>query len=337
MGKNKINIALFGLGRIGQMHAENLINHPQFYLKYIFDIDKNLTEKLSKKYNCISIKNPNIAFRDKNIKSIFIATSTKTHLRFIEEGVKNKKVIFCEKPLDLDLKKINQSKKKLAKLNPKIQMGFNRRYDPAHNSLKEKLIKNKIGKLEKIIITSRDPAPPPLSYLKVSGGIFKDMMIHDFDLARYYAGSDEFESIFATGKYFSDKKYKKVKDLELATVVMKTKKGVQCIITNSRHCSFGYDQRIELFGSKGMMISDNQRDLETSIYSKNSTNNKSLFKTFFIERYSEAYRIQLDDLVKLCKKSVKPIATFEDGRKSLILAETAKKSLKTKKFETIKF
>ena len=337
MGKNKINIALFGLGRIGQMHAENLINHPQFYLKYIFDIDKNLTEKLSKKYKCISIKNPNIAFRDKNIKSIFIATSTKTHLRFIEEGVKNKKVIFCEKPLDLDLKKINQSKKKLAKLNPKIQMGFNRRYDPAHNSLKEKLIKNKIGKLEKIIITSRDPAPPPLSYLKVSGGIFKDMMIHDFDLARYYAGSDEFESIFATGKYFSDKKYKKVKDLELATVVMKTKKGVQCIITNSRHCSFGYDQRIELFGSKGMMISDNQRDLETSIYSKNSTNNKSLFKTFFIERYSEAYRIQLDDLVKLCKKSVKPIATFEDGRKSLILAETAKKSLKTKKFETIKF
>ena len=337
MGKNKINIALFGLGRIGQMHAENLINHPQFYLKYIFDIDKNLTEKLSKKYNCISIKNPNIAFRDKNIKSIFIATSTKTHLRFIEEGVKNKKVIFCEKPLDLDLKKINQSKKKLAKLNPKIQMGFNRRYDPAHNSLKEKLIKNKIGKLEKIIITSRDPAPPPLSYLKVSGGIFKDMMIHDFDLARYYAGSDEFESIFATGKYFSDKKYKKVKDLELATVVMKTKKGVQCIITNSRHCSFGYDQRIELFGSKGMMISDNQRDLETSIYSKNSTNNKSLFKTFFIERYSEAYRIQLDDLVKLCKKSVKPIATFEDGRKSLILAETAKRSLKSKKFETIKF
>ena len=337
MGKNKINIALFGLGRIGQMHAENLINHSEFDLKYIFDIDKNLTGRLSKKYKCIGIKNPNIAFRDKNIKSIFIATSTKTHLRFIEEGVKNKKVIFCEKPLDLDLKKINQSKKKLAKLNPKIQMGFNRRYDPAHNSLKEKLIKNKIGKLEKIIITSRDPAPPPLSYLKVSGGIFKDMMIHDFDLARYYAGSDEFESIFATGKYFSDKKYKKIKDLELATVVMKTKKGVQCIITNSRHCSFGYDQRIELFGSKGMMISDNQRDLETSIYSKNSTNNKSLFKTFFIERYSEAYRIQLDDLVKLCKKSIKPIATFEDGRKSLILAETAKKSLKTKKFETIKF
>ena len=336
MGKNLINIALFGLGRIGQMHAENLINHPEFNLKYIFDIDEKLSNKLSKKYGCINIKSPNIAFKDKDIKSIFIATSTKTHLKFIEEGVKNKKIVFCEKPLDLDLKKINQSKNKLAKLNPKIQIGFNRRYDPAHNSLKKYLIKNKIGKLEKIIITSRDPSPPSLSYLKVSGGIFKDMMIHDFDLARYYTGSDEFVSVFATGEYFSDKKYKNVNDLELATVVMKTKKGIQCIITNSRHCSFGYDQRIELFGNKGMIISDNQRDLENVIYSKNSTNNKSTFKNFFIERYSEAYKIQLNDLAKLCKKNFKPLASFEDGRMSLILAETANKSLKSKKFEKVK-
>ena len=191
--------------------------------------------------------------------------------------------------------------------------------------------------MEKIIITSRDPAPPPFNYLKTSGGIFKDMMIHDFDLARYNAGSDEFNCLFATGEYFTDKKFKKIKDLELATVVMKTKKGVQCIITNSRHCSFGYDQRIELFGSKGMIISDNQRDLETVFYSKNSTNNKSTFKNFFIERYSEAYKIQLNDLAKLSKKNIKPLANFEDGRLSLILAETAAKSLKTKKLEKIKF
>ncbi len=337
MGKNIINIALFGLGRIGQMHAENLVNHPEFNLKYIFDLDKNLTKKFSKKYQCIAIENPNIAFVDKNIKSIFIATSTNTHLKYIEGAVKNKKIVFCEKPLDLDLKKINQCKKNIKKYNPKIQIGFNRRYDPAHNSLRKNLIKGKIGKLEKIIITSRDPAPPPLSYLKTSGGIFKDMMIHDFDLARYYTGSDEFESVFATGEYFSDKKFRKVKDLELATVIMRSKKGVQCIITNSRHCSFGYDQRVELFGNKGMIISDNQRDLETAIYSKNSTNNKSPFKTFFIERYSEAYKIQLNDLAKLCKKNIKPIADFEDGRRSLILAETANKSLKTKIFEKVKF
>ena len=337
MGQNQINIALLGLGRIGQMHALNLINHPEFNLKYTFDIDKNLNNKLGKKYKSIPINNPNIAFNDKSIKCIFIATSTKTHLNYIDKAVRNKKVVFCEKPLDLSLKKIDEYKKKLSKFRPKIQIGFNRRYDAGHNSLKKNLVNGKIGKLEKIIITSRDPAPPSADYLKNSGGIFKDMMIHDFDLARYYVGSDEFKHLFATGEYFKDKKFKKVKDLELATVVMKTRKGVQCVITNSRHCSFGYDQRVELFGSKGMVISENQRDLETTSYFKNSTGSKRSFKNFFIERYSEAFKNQLGDLARFCKKNIKPRANFEDGRMSVILAETANKSLKTKKFELIKF
>ena len=337
MGQNQINIALLGLGRIGQMHALNLTNHPEFNLKYTFDIDKNLNKKLAKKHKSIPINNPDIAFNDKNIKCIFIASSTKTHLNYIDKAVRNKKVVFCEKPLDLSLKKINEYKKKLSKLNPKIQIGFNRRYDAGHNSLKNNLINGKIGKLEKIIITSRDPAPPSTDYLKNSGGIFKDMMIHDFDLARYYVGSDEFRYLFATGEYFKDKKFKKVKDLELATVVMKTRKGIQCVITNSRHCSFGYDQRVELFGDKGMVISENQRDLETTSYFKNSTGSKQSFKNFFIERYLEAFKNQLSDLAKFCKKNIKPRANFEDGRMSVILAETANKSLKTKKFELIKF
>ena len=335
MKKNKINIALFGLGRIGQMHAQNLFDHNEFNLKYIFDIDNRLGKKFSKKYNCISIIKPKIALNDKKVKIIFIATSTKSHLKFIQAAVKEKKVVFCEKPLDLDLKKINICKKKISSYKPQIQMGFNRRYDPSHHSLKQNLNKNKIGKLEKIIITSRDPSPPSLNYIKKSGGIFKDMMIHDFDLARYYAGNDKFEHIFATGNKFSDKKYKKINDLELATVVLKSKKGIQCIITNSRHCSFGYDQRVELFGTKGMMISDNQRDLETTFYSKNHTNNKVSFKEFFIERYAEAFKIQLDDLVKVYRKKIKPRSDFEDGRISLIMAETAKKSIISKKFEKI--
>ncbi|OUW73244.1 MAG: hypothetical protein CBD64_04390 [Flavobacteriaceae bacterium TMED204] len=335
MKKNKINIALFGLGRIGQMHAQNLFDHNEFNLKYIFDIDNRLGKKFSKKYNCISIIKPKIALNDKKVKIIFIATSTKSHLKFIQAAVKEKKIVFCEKPLDLDLKKINICKKKISSFKPQIQMGFNRRYDPSHHSLKQNLNKNKIGKLEKIIITSRDPSPPSLNYIKKSGGIFKDMMIHDFDLARYYAGNDKFEHIFATGNKFSDKKYKKINDLELATVVLKSKKGIQCIITNSRHCSFGYDQRVELFGTKGMMISDNQRDLETTFYSKNHTNNKVSFKEFFIERYAEAFKIQLDDLVKVYRKKIKPRSDFEDGRISLIMAETAKKSIISKKFERI--
>ena len=337
MGKNLINIALFGLGRIGQMHARNLVNHPEFNLKYVFDIDKKLSKKLSNKYKCLSINSPEIAFKDKNIKSIFIATSTPTHIKFIIEAAKYKKVIFCEKPLDLDLEKINKCKKNIKKFKPKIQIGFNRRYDPGHNSLKFNLEKGKIGKLEKIIITSRDPAPPPLRLLKQSGTIFRDMMIHDFDLARFYLNKDEFNFVFATGSNISDKRFNKYKDFELATCVMKSKKGVQCIITNSRHCSFGYDQRVELFGNKGMIISDNKRDLETTLYSGKSTNIKKPLMYFFIERYDEAYKLQLNDLVKLIKNNSKPLANFEDGRRSLILAEGAIKSIKSKKFEKIKF
>ncbi len=337
MGKNIINIALFGLGRIGQLHAKNLKDNQNFNLKYIYDIDKNLSKKLSKKFKCLSINNPKIAMEDKSIDSIFIATSTATHIKFIIEASKYKKVIFCEKPLDLDLKKVNKCKKIIKKYNPKIQLGFNRRYDPGHNSLKFNLKNGKIGKLEKIIITSRDPAPPPMKLLKNSGTIFRDMMIHDFDLARFYLDKDEFDFVFATASNISDKRFIKYKDFELATCVMKSKKGVQCIITNSRHCSFGYDQRVELFGTDGMIISDNKRELETKYFSKKSTNVNKPLMYFFIERYEEAYRLQLNDLVKMINNNSKPLANFEDGRKSLILAEKAIKSLRSKKFEKIKF
>ena len=336
MKKNKINIALFGLGRIGQMHAQNLFDHNEFNLKYIFDIDNRLGKKFSKKYNCISIINPKIALNDKKVKIIFIATSTKSHLKFIQAAVKEKKIVFCEKPLDLDLKKINICKKKISSYKPQIQMGFNRRYDPSHHSLKQNLNKNKIGKLEKIIITSRDPSPPSLNYIKKSGGIFKDMMIHDFDLARYYAGNDKFEHIFATGNKFSDKKYKKINDLELATVVLKSKKGIQCIITNSRHCSFGYDQRVELFGKKGMLLSGNQKNNATEIFNSNQSHSQKPFLNFFIERYKDAYKLQLNELISLHNKRIKPRSTFEDGYLALKIANAAYKSLIEKRVIKLK-
>ena len=330
-----INVALIGLGRIGQMHAENLFSHKSFNLKYTFDINTKLNQKISKKFNSTSINNPKIAFKDKNIDLIFIASSTPTHIKLIEEAAKYKKVIFCEKPLDLNIDKVNKWIRKIKKLNPKIQLGFNRRYDPGHSSLKKELQKGKIGRLEKIIITSRDPAPPPLHYLKVSGGIFKDMMIHDFDLARFYLEKDEVSSIFSTGSNISDKKFDKIKDYELASCILRSKKGVQCIITNSRHCSFGYDQRVELFGTDGMLLSGNKRENETEIHSKNSTNNKAPLMNFFIERYNDAYKLQLNDLAKMKNKKFKPLAGFEEGRMSLLIAEKAILSLKTKKLEKI--
>ena len=332
-----INIALFGLGRIGIMHGKNLMRNKDFNLKYVYDVDKSLTKKYSKILKAKAVYNPSIIFKNRNIKAIFIASTTSTHIKLILEGVKNKKIIFCEKPLDLSIEKINDCKKRIKNLNPKIQLGFNRRYDPGHNNLKKQLLKNKIGKLEKIIITSRDPAPPSLKYLKESGGIFRDMMIHDFDLVRFYLGKDEPLKIIASGSNISDKRFNKIKDFELASCIIQSKNGVQCVVTNSRHCSFGYDQRVELFGSKGMIISENKRENEISLYSSSSTSNKSPLLNFFIERYKDAYKNQLNDFAKFIKKNVRPLAEFEEGRRALIIANAAKKSLSSKKFEKLTF
>ena len=332
-----INIALLGLGRIGVMHGKNLMRNKDFNLKYVYDINKKLTHKIAKILKSTPIDKPAVAFKDKKIDAIFIASTTSTHIKLILEGVKYKKAIFCEKPLDLNINKINECKRKINKLNPKIQLGFNRRYDPGHNNLRKELLKGKIGKLEKIIITSRDPAPPSIKYLKESGGIFRDMMIHDFDLARFYLGNDEPEKLIATGSNISDKRFNKIKDYELASCMIKSKKGIQCIITNSRHCSFGYDQRVELFGTKGMIISENKRNNEISFHSNNSTSSKSPLMHFFIERYKDAYNNQLYDFAKFIKKNIKPLAEFEEGRRALIMANTAKKSLYSKKLEKLTF
>ena len=331
------NVALIGLGRIGQMHGENLVSHKSFNLKYVFDVNNKLNNKFSRKFKATKINNPSIAFKDKSIDVIFIASSTSTHINLIEEAVKYKKVIFCEKPLDLNINKVNKCLKKINKFNPKIQLGFNRRYDPGHNSLKKELEKGKIGNLEKIIITSRDPAPPSMNYLKISGGIFRDMMIHDFDLTRFYLQKDEIDSIFTIASNISNKSFNKINDYELATCVLKSKNGVQCIITNSRHCSFGYDQRVELFGSKGMIISGNKIQNETEIFTKKNTSQKKPLLNFFVERYIDAYKLQLDELALYANKKKKTISSFEDGRRALIVANTALNSLKQKKQLKIKF
>ena len=332
-----INIALFGLGRIGVMHAQNIYLNNNCSLQYVFDIDQVLAKKIAKKFNSISIKNTRIAYTDKKVDVIFITTPTSTHIKYIMEAVKFKKTIFCEKPLDLNIKKINQCKKFIKKYNPKIQVGFNRRYDPGHYALKKSIQIGEIGKLEKIIITSRDPAPPSMAYLKVSGGIFRDMTIHDFDLIRFYLGNDEVKEIFATTTNLSDLRIKKINDYELAMCLIKSEKGVICMINNSRHCSYGYDQRVEVFGSKGMVISGNRRDNASEKFLGSKTAIKRPLLNFFIDRYEKAYQLQLDDLVYLVQKRKNPRASFEEGRKAIIIANAAYKSLKFNKVVKINF
>ena len=330
-----LNVALLGFGRIGQMHANNINKHKDLKLLYVYEKIIKLSYKAKKLYSCKIETNYNKIFKDKTVDIIFISSPTNTHIKFIEEGIKYKKIVFCEKPLDLNIDKIIKTFKKIKKNKTKIQLGFNRRYDPGHFSIKKDLDKNKIGRLEKIIITSRDPAPPPVSYLKISGGIFRDMMIHDFDLCRFYLGNDEIKEIYASTSTFTPL-YKKINDHELAVVLMKSKKGVLCTITNSRHCSFGYDQRVELFGKKGMLISGNKKINEPELHNSTSTSIKKPFLNFFIDRYKEAYNLQLNELVLLEREKMKPRSTFEDGLVALKLANAAYKSLKLKKAVILK-
>jgi myo-inositol 2-dehydrogenase/D-chiro-inositol 1-dehydrogenase len=325
-----INVALFGFGRIGQMHASNLSKRKEIKILYVYEKLPHLNKQAKKLYNCRTENNYKKIFSDKKVDIVFISSPTNTHIRFIEEAMKNKKTIFCEKPLDLNIDKIIKTLKKVKKIKPKIQLGFNRRYDPGHFSIKKDLDVNKIGKLEKIIITSRDPSPPSISYLRSSGGIFRDMMIHDFDLCRFYLGNDEIEQIHALTSSF-EPFYKRINDHELAVVTMKSKRGVICVITNSRHCSFGYDQRVELFGKKGMLISGNKKENSTEFYNSGQTNSQKPFLNFFIERYEDAYNLQLKELISLHKNKIKSRSTFEDGYIALKLANAAYKSLKLKK------
>ena len=325
-----INVALLGFGRIGQMHAENINKNKDLKLLFVYEKVDRLCKKAKNLYNCKIQTNYNKIFTDKAVDIIFISTPTHTHIKFIEEGMKSKKTIFCEKPLDLNINKIIKTFKKIKKYRPKIQLGFNRRYDPGHFSIKRDLKSNKIGKLEKIIITSRDPAPPSVSYLKASGGLFRDMMIHDFDLCRFYLEKDEISEVQAFSSSF-EPMYKKINDHELAVVTMKSKKGVLCIITNSRHCSFGYDQRVELFGKKGMLLSGNKKINATELYNSSQSSSEKPFLNFFIERYSDAYKIQLKELVSLHKNKIHSRSTYEDGYMALKLANACYKSLKLKK------
>jgi len=325
-----INVALLGFGRIGQMHAENINKNKDLKILYVYEKVNGLCKKAKNLYNCKIQTNYNKIFTDKNVDIIFISTPTNTHIKFIEEGLKSKKTIFCEKPLDLNINKIIKTFKKIKKYKPKIQLGFNRRYDPGHFSIKQDLKSNKIGKLEKIIITSRDPAPPSVSYLKTSGGLFRDMTIHDFDLCRFYLEKDEISEVQAFSSSFKPI-YKKINDHELAVVTMKSKKGVLCVITNSRHCSFGYDQRVELFGKKGMLLSGNKKINATELYNSSQSSSEKPFLNFFIERYSDAYKLQLKELVLLHKNKTHSRSTYEDGYMALKLANACYKSLKLKK------
>lgn len=324
-----IKFALLGCGRIGVLHARNVAKADGARLETVFDPNTTAAEAVARVHGCGVSASVEDAIGKAD--AVLIATSTATHADLIELAAKAGKPILCEKPIDLSLDRVRACRKAIEGYNVPIQIGFNRRFDPGHRAARNACIAGKIGKLEQVVITSRDPGMPPRGYTAVSGGIFRDMTIHDFDVARFML-DDEPTEVFATGSALVDPTIgTDFGDFDSIMVVMRAADGKLCHINNSRRSAYGYDQRIELFGSEGMFISDNRKAHELKFYGSTTSDAAEPYLNFFVERYAEAYEAEIAAFIATIRDGRPIQATFDDGYRALVLAEAAIDSVKTGK------
>ena len=322
----RIKFAILGMGRIGKVHADTIQANSNAELAAIHDPINNEINRLQKKYSCQQMSLDDITNNDQ-IKGILICTPTDTHVDLIKRFLYTKKAVFCEKPLDLNLRKVKKLVQLVSESKSQVMLGFNRRFDPHFAKLKAHLTKKEIGVIEQITITSRDPNPPTIEYIKQSGGIFKDMAIHDLDMAVFLA-DEKIHSITALGSNFVNKKIGQAGDYDTATILMRTISGKQISIINSRRATYGYDQRVEVHGSKGSLKVNNPTLSEIEL-AKEAGTTKDRLHHFFMTRYIDAYKNQIDYFVDCIKKRSMPKPDSYDGYYALYLAENALKSAKT--------
>ncbi len=322
-----LGFALFGAGRIGKLHAENLTANSRTSLISIYDVIEDAAKDLAAKHGANVAPDPESVFADAAVDAVIIGSSTATHVELMTAAAKAGKAVLCEKPIDLDVDRVNRCRDEIAGLNVPIQIGFNRRYDTHHGALKKALDAGEIGTLEMVVISSRDPAPSTPEYHATSGGLFRDMAIHDFDLARFILGGDEPVEVSATGSVRVEPFFEEIGDIDTAMLWMRTASGTLCHINNSRRAVYGYDQRLEVFGSKGMLISNNLRRTSVERFTKDAAGMRDPFVHFFLERYGASYVLELDDFIDAVGAGREPSVTFEDGRRALLLADAAARSL----------
>jgi myo-inositol 2-dehydrogenase/D-chiro-inositol 1-dehydrogenase len=316
--KRKLNIALFGAGRMGQIHSSNLFLSEAVHLKYIVEQDEKIAKKIAVKFHCKTASLKEV-FADESIDAVFITTPTPTHLEIIKEACKHKKNVFCEKPLASNLVQAKQIVKEVEKSKILFLTAFNRRFDPSFYKLKQQLDAGKIGELLHLTIFSRDPAPAPISYTRVSGGLVRDMMIHDLDMALGLLG-ESITKISAIGSNFFDKEIEEVGDIDHCCVMLQSQSGKIAQIVNSRYCSYGYDQRIEAFGVKGKLAVDNQKTTELELATKAGFQTDRS-KLFFLERYDSAYKLELEHFCECLQTGEQPMISARDGMQAIALAE----------------
>lgn len=321
---NQPEVALFGAGRIGQIHARNLVADRGARLRYVVDADAVAAARLSAETGA-QVVDAATALGDAAVRAILVASPTDTHAELIRAGAQAGKAIFCEKPLDLDVARAAATLRAVDSAQTLLAIGFNRRFDPAFDRLQREIVAGRVGRVEVVSITSRDPAPPPPSYVARSGGLFRDMMIHDLDMARWLLG-EEPASVYARGSALVDPEIGEAGDIDTAVVVLETARGQLCQITNSRRCAYGYDQRIEVFGSAGLVRADNVT--ATTVEAADAAGfSREPALPFFLERYAAAYRIELGEFLKALRGEPARIATGHDGLRALQLADAAQRSL----------
>ncbi|CAN7663119.1 inositol 2-dehydrogenase [Phyllobacterium sp. LjRoot231] len=321
-----LKIAVLGCGRIGRMHAENIAAHPRATLAGVFDVNRSAADDVGSKLGVTVFDSAEAVFSSKDVDAVLIATSTPTHADFIEKAVAAGKPILCEKPIDLSLARVQRCAEAIGTTKVPIMLGFVRRFDPGHRAARDAVRAGEIGDLHQVVITSRDPGMPPVAYAEASGGIFRDMTIHDFDMARFML-DEEVTEVSATGSGLVDPALmQRLNDYDTVTVVLKTASGKQCIINNSRQAVYGYDQRVEALGTKGMVISENCRPNMTTLHRADSTGKGAPLLNFFIDRYAAAFMAEIGAFVDAIDNGEPPEVGFEDGRQALILAEAAIKS-----------
>ena len=321
-----LNFAMFGAGRIGQVHAKalNLVDGAQ--LVAVADLSEDaaasVTQITGAKHSSVEV-----ILSDSTIDAVIIASPTHLHAQQIEQVAKAGKHIFCEKPIDLELDKVTEVAEIVEDSKVFFMLGFNRRFDVHFLQLKHQLDAGVIGNIESIHITSRDPQPPSIEYAKTSGGLFRDMTIHDFDMARYLLG-EEFSDIQASGATLIDPEFEQLEDIDTAVVVLKSVSGKLVSISNSRRACYGYDQRIEVHGSAGLLIADNPT--HTTLMSANQSGYRTEpLMDFFLDRYRLAYQHELQSFVSGLNGAELQLPNCTDGVRALELAEAALESLKT--------
>ena len=317
-----LHFALFGAGRAGRIHAENIASHPRAKLVYVYDIDHLAAERLSEEFGGQVVSDPKAIWSNQLTDSVIIASSTSTHVDFLREAIKSKKATYCEKPIDFDIKKVRTIVQEASISDVPILTGFRRRYIPEYQLFRKRIIGGEVGSIELIHMISRDYKPPSIKYIDESGGFLRDKTIHFFDLLCWITGELPVE-VFATGSCFVDPKIGQIGDIDTVMLILRMPSGALCHIDNGRRTAYGYDERIEVFGALGMIQSKPSQVIKLSSY-----NDAGIINERYQDLYGqESFASTLDAFINAVEAGISLEPTLEDGFRAQLIAEASVESL----------